>query len=216
LAGSFNGRAIAAEGDTGEAGIDGKSNAIPAEQIPPDGTRELTGNPFDIGKPGPNYYPSGYYVGSGAISGQSQPMSPQSPSLDPNHMISFLYPAKLGNDVISCTGQTVMLPSGSYKTIHILSAAASANSIDAPFKIAGAAGSQAVSVTIQSWNANPNSPGSSVGFSTVYHLNNGVVDTSAPSVIGQYAIPADPSKRINALVLPNDPRIKIFAITLER
>ena len=209
----FNDRGIAAEGDTVGGGIDGKGNAIPAEQIPPDGTRELTGNPFVIGKPGPAYYPAGFYIGSGGIENFITTDVTQSISTD--HLISFIYADKGGKDMIGGGGQTIAIPEGAYKSIHILAAAASSSTLDATFRLVGPGTSQTQHTSIQSWNAPPTST-SDVGWIAGYHLNAGVVDTTSPSVLGHYTIPADATKRINALVLPNDPRVKVFAITLER
>jgi hypothetical protein len=130
-------------------------------------------------------------------------------------LISFLYPAKSGNDAISCKGQAIALPAGSYTAVHVLAASSGQAAAAGTFTVRGTAGTpSSQQVSVASWNMEP--VGGRVGFAAPYRLVNGAVDAEHPSILGDYTLPLDPSKKITEIVLPNDPRIKVFALTLER
>lgn len=104
-------------------GFDGAGHAFPAVMTPPDGTSEVDGNPLLLGKPGPPLYPSGYY---------SQQTGADDAS---NHRVSFLYPKADAPDVVTCRGQTLDLPGGNYRAVHLL--AASVGGVSAAFSVPG-------------------------------------------------------------------------------
>jgi len=199
---AFNTVGIGANPAAKNGGFDGHGSVLPAELLPPDATAEVEGDPLLQGKPGPPLYPSGYYtaqIGADAAS---------------NHALPFLYPsAKPGlPNVVACTGQTLALPNGKYKAVHLLAAAAgpaAATSFTAQY----GGDSAPLLVTIGDWGAAPS--GSAPAFTAAYRYT--LTGAKAePATLGDYALPLDPSKKLTALTLPNDRSIKIVAITLEK
>jgi hypothetical protein len=195
LSAYFNDRGVAFEGEN-IPGFDGQGGSLPGEMLPPDGASELDGNPLLIGKPGLALYPSGYYstqTGSGWSS---------------NHRISFLFPSKVDKDVVVAKGQTISLPSIGCHTIHILAAAASDAPV--PFKING------IAISVYPWTFNVGtalSKGETIALKYPYRIVKSQIDGASPCVLMDYALPANDPK---SLMLPDDPRVKILAITLEK
>ncbi|MBV9849627.1 MAG: hypothetical protein JO250_08055 [Armatimonadetes bacterium] len=186
----YNGDGIGPDGD-----FDGRGHALPAEMLPPDGTAEVDINSLMLadqsgGKPGPPLYPDGYYAGRA------------------DHAVPFLYPdnAKPGN-VVVCRGQTLSLPGGNYRAVHLL-AAGGGSTVNAAFGLAG--GSQ--SLTIADWAA---PAGATPGFRSPYMVGRDG-DAATPITLGDYVLRLDPSQRVDRLTLPDAPAVKIVAITLER
>ncbi|MDR3708849.1 MAG: sugar-binding protein [Capsulimonadaceae bacterium] len=201
LTAQFNERGVAFEGEATK-GFDGAGGAIPGEMLPPDGTQELDGDPLLIGKAGPALYPSGYYSSATGDQWES------------NHRISFLFPGKNGANVVAAHGQKIPVPRGTYRTAHILAASSSGTPITA--SIGMSYGSQTTSSTIElsTWSSAPST--ASVGFRTSYRLLNGEVVDGTPCILVDYAVSVDPSNKLSAVILPDDPRVKVLAITLEK
>lgn len=195
----FNASGVGFDSNAAGADFDGKGASIPGVMLPPDGSGEVNGNPILIGQPGPALYPSGYYCGSG----------------DP--AISFLYPEKHGNDVVSCHGQSIDLPDGHYRALHLLAAkVGDTASGEASFGLVYSGGTENTPVAIADWSRRPNETGATVAFECPYRLTPDGIDTSSPCILGNYAIPLDSGKKLDRLTLPSDPSIKILAITLEK
>ena len=185
-------------------GFDGAGHTLPLEMLPPDGTAEIEGNPFLGGKPGPPLYPNGYYSSQTGIDAFS------------NHAVTFLFPFAAADhpNVLSCAGQSIALPSGSYKAIHILAAATGGQPVSAEFGIRDRDGITARTVSIADWKMPPTN-GTSIGFRSPYRNGKNGPEPIA-AVLGDYILPLESNKKINGLVLPNLPAIKIVAITLEK
>jgi hypothetical protein len=209
LSKDFNTVGIGFESAPKEADFDGQGHSLPGEMLPPDGSTEVNGNPLLIGQAGPNLYPSGYYCAStdnGA-----------------NHQISFLYPTKRGNNVIACKGQTIDLPDGRYHALHLLATATASGdpSVAANFGLVYGEGTELDPMPVADWDADTRSrPGNpvigSLAFESPYRLGPDGIDSSEPCALNDYPIKLDPNKRFSKITLPNDPRIKILAITLEK
>jgi hypothetical protein len=171
--------------------------------LPPDGEREVDGNPFLIGKAGPNMYPSGYFsqsVGSGWAS---------------NHRIAFLYPGKQDNDVVSCQGQTIDVPGGNYAAVHILMATTANATTQESFTMQLGGNAVPVILAVAPWTTAPTAPNATIGFESPYRHVNGAIDSAHPAILGDYVLNAAGGK-LDKLTLPNDPAVKVLAITLER
>lgn len=199
----FNDRGVAFEGET-IPGFDGAGGSIPGEMLPPDGSSELDGDPLLIGKPGPDLYPSGYYAeqtGSGWGS---------------NHRISFLFPGKIGQDMVVSNGQTIAVPGNGARAIHILAANSSDSTVVAQFELRYGGESATVSASIAPWTAAPTEPGATLAFKYPYRLIKSAVDDRSPCVLSDYSLTVSPGKKLTAISLPSDPRIKVLAITLEK
>jgi len=202
---SFNTVGIVSGEVSKNGGFDGHGAALPAEALPPDQTAEVDGNPFTLGKPGLPLYPSGYYtarIGAGEAS---------------NHTVSFLYPnvhEGLPN-VVACIGQTITLPGGRYKTLHLLAAAADGAAVPAIFGLQFDRDVQTVPVSIADWSTAPTGAGISPGFTAPYRYTESGIKP-LPTTLGDYALRLDTGRKLTGLTLPNDRNIKIVAISLEK
>ncbi len=202
---SFNTVGIASDTVSKTGGFDGHGAALPAEVLPPDGTAEVEGIPLVMGKPGPPLYPSGDYtaqVGTGEAS---------------NHAVSFLYPNVYERqpDVVACTGQTITLPPGKYKAIHLLAASTGGTSATGNFGLQYGSETQPLSVSIADWGTTPTGAGVTPGFSAPYRDTDAGIKPIA-ATLGDYMLRLDTGKRLTGLTLPNDKNIKIVAISLEK
>ena len=198
---SFNLVGIASESPGKTGGFDGHGAVLPAETLPPDVTSEVDGDPLLLGKPGPPLYPSGYYTvqtGTGA---------------DSNHALSFLYPAvKAGlPNVVSCSGQTIALPSGKYQAIHFLAAAS--DGVPVTVSINAQYGSEMASLplTVADWSASPSVPAFTASYSATP-----AGPKPGPTTLGDCRLILDPTKKLTAITLPSERGLKIVAITLEK
>ena len=183
----------------GAGGFDGQGRALPAAMLPPDATSEVEGNPILIGRPGPPLYPSGYYAQATGADANS------------NHRVSFLYAPADAPNIIECRGQTLALPGGSYRAVHLLAAATGGAPITATFSTNSSA---ALPVTVADWQNAP-AGDATLALRSPYRLAPTGAE-AVPAALGDYKLPLDPSRRITSLTLPNDPRVKILAISLER
>jgi len=202
---SFNTVGIASGEVSKTGGFDGHGATLPAEALPPDATAEVDGDPFVLGKPGLPLYPSGYYtaqVGAGETS---------------NHAVSFLYPSVREGlpNVVACTGQTISLPGGKYKALHLLAAATGGTSAQASFGLQFDRDTQPLSVSVADWGAAPTGPGVTPAFTMSYHYTEAGIKPLA-ATLGDYALRLDTGRKLTGLTLPNDRNIKIVAISLER
>lgn len=202
---SFNAVGISSGEVSKTGGFDGHGATLPAELLPPDGTAEVEGIPLLEGKPGPPLYPSGYYTAQTGADAAS------------NHAVSFLYPNVREGlpDIISCTGQTLTLPPGKYRALHLLAAAFGNSPVTASFGLQGDRDTQPLSVTISDWGQAPRGENAAPAFTVPYR------DTSAgikplPATLGDYTLPLDTGRKLTGLTLPNEPNIKVIAVTLEK
>jgi hypothetical protein len=202
---SFNTVGIASGEVSKTGGFDGHGATLPAEVLPPDGTAEVEGNPFIMGKPGLPLYPSGYYTaqtGAGEAS---------------NHAVSFLYPSVHEGlpNVVACTGQTISIPSGRYKALHLLAAATGGASAQAGFSLQFDRDTQPLTVSIADWGAAPTGAGVTAAFTASYRYSEAGIKPLA-TTLGDYALRLDTGRKLTGLTLPNDRNIKIVAISLEK
>ena len=197
---AFNTVGIASEEVSKTSGFDGHGDTLPAEMLPPDVTSEIDGDPLVLGKPGLPLYPSGYYtaqIGTGA---------------DSNHALSFLYPAvKAGlPNVVACTGQSISVPGGKYVAVHFLAASDSA-SITTSISAQYGGDTAALPVTVSSWDTAPAAP----AFTASYR-NTPAGAKPGPVTLGDYRLVLDPTRKLTAIVLPNERGLKVLAMTLEK
>jgi len=202
---AFNTLGISSGETSKTGGFDGHGAVLPAELMPPDGTSETEGIPFLSGKPGPPLYPSGDYtaqIGTGAAS---------------NHALPFLYPSVREGlpNVVSCTGQTIALPGGKYKALHLLTAAGSNSPVTASFGLQYDREMQSQPLTISSWNVMPAGIGVTPAYTVPYRYTaNGI--KPLPITLGDYTLPLNTGKKLTGLTLPDEPAIKIVSVTLEK
>ncbi len=129
--------------------------------------------------------------------------------------ISFKYPSKLDDamNAVTCKGQTINLKSGRYASVHIL--AASAQDASAEFGLAYGAKTSKTPVKFTAWDIAPKFGEHAAFVGLNRHSPDGVQPGKA-CYLNHYTIPADSASDLTAISLPNDPGIKILAITLEK
>jgi hypothetical protein len=107
------------------------------------------------------------------------------------------------------------LPDGDFRSIHILAAAASDTPVDTEIVAQYKGSTASAHVSIAPWTAKPTGD-ATVGFRAPYRLVKSAPDNSKPCILGDYTIVTVPGKKLTGLALPNNPKIKILAITLEK
>lgn len=186
-------------GPSGSGDFDGQGHALPTEMLPPDGTAEVDANPLLLARPGPPLYPSGFYT------------QKTGEGLTDNHSVSFLYPARQStSNIVTCQGQTIDLPGG-YTAIHLLAAATGGSPVSADFGLGG--GRQ--TIKIADWTQTPTGAGATIGFRCPYRIGKNGPE-AVPCTLGDYKMTVGPSDKAGSLTLPNNPAIKILAISLEK
>jgi hypothetical protein len=122
--------------------------------------------------------------------------------------ISFGYPLRVAGskDAISCKGQQIGIKSGSYKAIHILAVVASDVSAEFSLDYSGVKTTSVVQLT--DWKSAPKH-----GEFTAFEA---CLTSGGNYYIKHYVLTANPSATLTGLVLPNNPEIKILAITFEK
>ena len=204
---SYNTVGISSTNASRTGGFDGQGATLPVALMPPDGTAEVDVNPFVLGRPGPPLYPSGYYTAQMGTSAES------------SHALSFLFPATREGqpNVIGCTGQTISLPDGKYKAIHLLMAATSPENQPQPssFGLVYDKDTLPAPVTVADWGTVPSGASVTPGLTLPYRYTSAGVK-AIPVSLGDYALRLDPTRKLTALTLPNSQNIKIVAVTLEK
>ncbi|MDQ2687279.1 MAG: NBR1-Ig-like domain-containing protein, partial [Armatimonadota bacterium] len=181
--------------------FDGQGHGLPSEMLPPDATAEVDANPLLLAKPGPPLYPSGFYA------------QRTGDDWTGNHRVSFLYPAPRqgASSVVTCHGQTIDLPGGNYTAIHLLAAAVGGSPVTADFGF----GSGHQTVTIADWTQTPTGAGATIGFRSPYRIGKNGPE-AVPVTLGDYALSVGAAGKTSSLTLPNNPAIKILAVSLEK
>ncbi len=171
--------------------FDGLGNTFPAESLPPD----LSGDSLEV-------YPSGYYTTPAFSAGLKQ--------------ITFRYPPKSGGlaKALACRGQSIALSGGMAARLHILGAGTGAG-LSGSVTVAFADGhTESHPLTMSSWLEAP-SHGEAEGF-VAPHLHTPRGDNpSQPVHLHHYVLPLSQPSEVTSILLPDNPEMKIFAITLE-
>lgn len=129
--------------------------------------------------------------------------------------ISFRYPSKMDDakNAISCAGQTIAVKSGKYSAVHVLAASAEDASVD--LGLSYGAKSAAAGVKLTAWDARPKHGEHSAFVALHRHSPEGDQPGKACH-LNHYVIAADPAADLTSIRLPNNPAVKIMAVTLEK
>lgn len=174
--------------------FDNRGFSFPAEMMPP-----------DIGLGGPNdIYPSGYYLPKQG-EGQSSPK-----------MISFKLGASASaeNNALTCNGQTLTVPKSKYARAHILAAAVEPNQV-AEFKLGYDAGAVPARLKIASW-LETSTEGETVAFATEHRHYPSGDERGVKCSLFHYVVQLDPNKPLTSLVMPENDKVRVLAVTLEK
>jgi len=130
--------------------------------------------------------------------------------------ITFTLGAANEDNVISGTGQTLVLPEGNYSSITFLGTATNGNQTSQQFVIHYSDGtSTTVTQSLSDWAMSQNYAGESVVTTTSYrNTSNG---GSYPSTFGVYAysLSVNPAKTVESITLPNDGNVKIVSLVTQ-
>jgi hypothetical protein len=126
---------------------------------------------------------------------------------------------KLGSanaaDVVSCGGGTVNLPAGQYASLWLLGSAVEGNQMAQPLTVTYTDGTtETLSQNFSDWFLPQGFAGESRAVKMAYrNMPNGGKD-GRPFYVYSYGFPLDHTKTVKSLTLPNNPNVKILAISV--
>lgn len=205
LSNLFDVVAVSPDTDRASGNFDAKGSSFPAEYTPPD----FNPTPLiHVDKPEKEVsslesriYPSGYKWYSEAMAGDR---------------ISFLYPEKAVGlkSALACKGQNIKVEQNRYTAVHILGASSEGDTEDT-LSLHYSSGSESARLQMSDWGSGPRH-GEKVGLMVRHrHTPNGD-DVSRYCYLYHYTIPLDKSRVLTGISLPENPAMKVVAITLER
>lgn len=200
----FNVDAVSTEANPKDGDFDGQGNTFPAESFPPDdyGIAAF----FSVGKEGKPekitpVYPSGFYA-------------------DFSHsarLVSFRYglEADGAKNAVACQGQKIPIPSGKFVSLHL--AAAATGGEDRPLTVVlryKDNTEKSVTVTVADWTR---AQGEADPIAVRAFRKRGKDgDTATMVSVRHLIVPVDITKELVSVTLPQDDKIKVFGMTLEK
>ncbi|GAB4460833.1 MAG: hypothetical protein OHK0029_25350 [Armatimonadaceae bacterium] len=196
--------AIATEQNPGDGNLDGNGSSLPAESFPPDnfGIAAYFSVTED-GKPASDtpVYPSGHFSNVSKAA----------------RMVSFRYgsDADGAKNAVPCNGQTVDVPKGKFATLHLAATATGGEDRKLTLTLRYKDGStSSAEVMVGDWNRAPG-PNEAVAIRT-FRKRTKDGDTTAFAGVRHLIVPVDITREIVSVTLPQDEKLKIFAMTLEK
>jgi len=134
--------------------------------------------------------------------------------------IHFLFPSKERGDLnnVACEGQRIDVPPARYKALHIIGTSENGSFRDS-LQLAYKEGPAEAELTLRDWCQKP-AAGDRVAFEapcryTWSPQKRGMIREEIQPRIWRQTIPLDPAKTLEALTLPYNRRMHVFAATLE-
>jgi hypothetical protein len=194
LSGLLNFDGVSTDSQPGDGDFDGQGHTFPGQVMPP--LLQPSGVTGD-------YYPSGYM---GPLIGHG---------LDANRRILFDYPEKQDGkpNFVECKGQSIKIHLPRCSALHLLMS--SVKDDDVYFTVTYDDGTQQrIRVSMTSWDEAPVFDNESIGLEfPIWNSSFGV--ERHPVYLKRYDLECDPKRDIVQVDLPNDPKVKILAITSE-
>ena len=137
---------------------------------------------------------------------------------DPGRRISFLYPSKLdgAKNAITCSGQTIDVKAGKYVWAHFLILPTEKTTAEFGFSYKDSKGS--APAVFSPWSEPPLPLAEQITDTAFVcprrHSPDG--DQNQPCYLTHYAAPAFQMAELTSITLPNNPALKVMAITLEK
>jgi predicted alpha-1,6-mannanase (GH76 family) len=131
--------------------------------------------------------------------------------------VPYEAPSTAGTDAnfVEAAGQPLVPPAGSYAVAHVLGAA-HGGSADATATILYTDGStDTVPLRLTDWASGP-AFGNTKAIAMPYRIRAGQGQDGPPVSIFGTTLALDPSKTVRWIVLPGDPRVEVYALTLDR
>jgi hypothetical protein len=182
--------AAAPASDPESGNFDDEGGSFPLERFPPDVTESLALK---------SVYPTGYLTGD-------------APAGD---RVSFSYlPAREGRpNAVVCRGQSIKVIRARCDRLHILCASVDGER-EADFEIDYRGGAGSVRLQVAPWTGDPGA-GGRIGLASPYSLAGGKIRPQRAALF-HYTADLDATKEISSITLPNDDKVRIVALTLER
>ncbi|HEX4147156.1 MAG TPA: choice-of-anchor Q domain-containing protein, partial [Pirellulales bacterium] len=154
---------------------------------------------------------------SGGLDGGGHALSESlvGPSQTWNGVQFNIAPAGAPN-VIQSSGQTFILPEGSYSKLELLATGVNGNQANQTFTVRYTDGTTTTfTQSLSDWHTPQNYAGESVVLSNSYrNTSTGTKDTSGPFDVYGYAFTLNPAKTVVAITLPNDHNVAVLAMSL--
>ena len=173
---------------------DGAGLTFPAEFLPPEVTATA---------PDDKLWPCGLWT------------SAQGSGLESSRRISFRYPSKAdgAKNALTCRGQSIELKPGRYAGVHLMLFAT--QKAAGEFALVYKGGKTTAMADFSAWNEPPVA-GQHPAFVCLHRHSPDGDQRGTACCLTHYEMPADPKAELTTLVLPNNPGIKVLAVTLEK
>lgn len=173
---------------------DGTGLTFPAEFLLPDSTSI---------KPADDLWPCGMWT------------SVQGSEMESSRRISFNYPSKIEGtkNALICKGQSIELKSGKYAAVHVL--VMSAQDTTGDFALVYGDRKSPVTIQMSAWSEAPKH-GEHPAFVCLHRHSPDGDQLGQKCYLNHYVLQADPKTELTTLALPNNPAVKIVAVTLEK
>jgi hypothetical protein len=117
--------------------------------------------------------------------------------------------------VVTCAGQTIALPAGSFSSLQILAAAVNGDQASQNFTVAYAdASAQTVTQSISDWFTPENYSGETQAINMAYRNQSDGTKDERPFYIYGYTFSLNKTSAVKSLKLPENANVRIFAVTL--
>ena len=118
-------------------------------------------------------------------------------------------------DVISATGQTLMLPAGRYSVLRLLATGVNGTQGSQPFIVAYSDGTTNTYVqSLSDWSAPQDYEGESTVSMMGYRNNSHGIEILEPAYLYGYSFNLDGAKSLRSLQLPNDENVVVLAVSV--
>jgi subtilase family serine protease len=120
------------------------------------------------------------------------------------------------NNVVSSTGNFILLPAGQYSSIVMQATAVNGAQLSQPFKVTYSDGSSAtITQSLSDWFIPAGYPGEAIALAMPYrNAANGGRD-NRPFALYQYTLGLNNSKTVSSITLPANNNVKVFAMELK-
>ena len=118
-------------------------------------------------------------------------------------------------DLVSCHGQVIPLPSGPHASLWLLGTAVEGSQMAQTFTVTYTGGTmQALVQNLSDWFQPGGFPGESRAVRMPYRLAADGSKDTRPFYLYSYGFPLNPAKTVQSVTLPDNPYVKIFALSL--
>jgi hypothetical protein len=129
--------------------------------------------------------------------------------------ISFKFPPRMDGlkNAVTCKGQSIEVKPGRYAAVHLMLAASEKTTGE--FVLAHKGGKSSVTGTLNAWNEAPG-PDQHPAFVCLHRHSPSGDQRDQDCYLTHLTLRADPNAELAPILLPNNPAIKILALTLEK